>query len=202
MGNCLAKFCCLRTRNNSRQNYERIEGRNDQVTNIEQTQDEQVEYDPLNQAQKEKLESFFQHIILNASLDFTSPEIQHVQDAVQTMLKKIRTRVNNRGVFDITHIVPTGSMSEKTAIWKYDGYEREPYLEFDNLAVLKASVRQYEDHSDYQKCPGCITISYTPVELNRMRKHDLDLMRKRWSEINPTQVCFNKHMINEIFYMK
>ena len=57
--------------------------------------------------QKRKLESFLQHIILNGSLDFTSPEIQDIKDAVHTLLERIRARVNNRGFFNITRIVHT-----------------------------------------------------------------------------------------------
>ena len=68
-------------------------------------------------------------------------------------------------------------MVEKTAIWKYD--EREPYLEFDNLAVLKESVRLCEDHSDYERCPGCIRIRNPPVEPTLLSQSQLYLMRKR-----------------------
>ena len=164
---------------------------------IDQTDNEQIINNPLNEEQKKKLESFFQHIILNAPLDYTSQEIEDIQYAIHEMLERIMTRVNNRGVLNITRIVPTGSMSEKTATWKYDKDEKEPYLEFDNLAVLKASVRQYEDYSAYSRCPGCINISNPPVELTPLAQHELDLMRKRWK--NSKTDCINKDMINDIF---
>ena len=175
MGNCLAKFCCLRTRDNTRRKNEI----------------------PLNQRQHKQLKSFFQHIVSNSTVDFSIQEIQDIQDAVHEMLERIRTRVNNRGVFNIIRIVPTGSMSEGTAIWKY--YGREPYLEFDYLGVLKESVRQCEGQSDYQICTGCIRIRNPPVKFTLLPQHVLDLIGKRLSKINPTQVCIDKKMINEIF---
>ena len=184
--------------------YQRREENNYQTTNIEQTHDAQFEYNSFNQVRNKKLESFFQRIILNAPVDFTSPEIQDIQDAVHTMLERIRTRVNNRCVFNITRIVPTGSMAEKTAIWKYGDDEKETYLECDNLAVLKESVRQCEDHSDNKKCPGCIRISKSPIEFTRVAKQDLNLIRERWNNMQTFPRRFkedlgNAAMINDIF---
>ena len=170
MGNCLTKFCCVRTSYSGRRDDEGREENICQLTNFEEIPDEQTKNKPLNQARKKKLEAIFQHIISNAAVDFTSPEIQDIQDAIHALFERIRTRVNNRGVFKITRVVPTGSMAEKTAIWKYDDDERETYLRFDNIAVLKESIRQCEDYSDYQRCPGCIRISNPPITLNKISK--------------------------------
>ena len=59
-----------------------------------QNQDEQAKYKQLKSEQKKKIETFFQHIASNASVDFTSQEIQDFQNAVGEMLERIRTRVN------------------------------------------------------------------------------------------------------------
>ena len=180
---------------------QRIEDDYGQTTNTEQTKDEQVTNKPHKQGQKKKLKSFFQHIILNAPVDFSIQEIQDIQDAVHTMLERIRTRVNKRGIFNIDRIVPTGSMADKTAIWKYDDYEKESFLEFDNLAVLKESVRQCEDHGDYQRCPGCIRISKLPLNLNRMPipKHEFDPLTAGWNLIYNAIDLDTKGKINDIF---
>ena len=180
---------------------QRVEDDYGQTTNTEQTKDEQVTNKPHKQGQKKKLKSFFQHIILNAPVDFSIQEIQDIQDAVHTMLERIRTRVNKRGIFNIDRIVPTGSMADKTAIWKYDDYEKESFLEFDNLAVLKESVRQCEDHGDYQRCPGCIRISKLPLNLNRMPipKHEFDPLTARSNLIYNAIDLDTKGKINDIF---
>ena len=118
---------------------------------------------------KKKLEEFFHHIITNAPVDITNREIQDIQNAVFTMLEKIRTKVNSRGIFNIDRIVPGGSMNEKTAIWKF--YMGDNYLEFDFLAVLKNAVKQSENQISRQFCQGCITIPKPPVELERLGQH-------------------------------
>ena len=202
MGNFLSK--CCRKGCDERHGYVQINGNNHNVTYPERNHKTRMGVKPLNQAQKKKLESFFQHIISKAPVDFTSPEIQDIQEAVQTMLERIRERVNNRGVFNIDHIVPTGSMAERTAIWKYDDYERETYLEFDNFAVFKESVRQCEDQSIYQRCPGCIRISNPPVEFTRMAKQDLNRITERWDQIQLFPKFFsddfrNETIVNDIF---
>ena len=197
MGNFLSK--CCRKGCDERHGYVHIDGNNQNVTYSERNPKTRMGVKPLNQAEKKKLESFFQHIISKAPVDFTSPEIQDIQEAVQTMLERIRERVNNRGVFNISHIVPTGSMAEKTAIWKYNYYQRKPSLEFDNLAVLKESVRQCEYYRDHQRCLGCISISNPPVELTLLPQSQLDLIRKRCIVIKPTKDQISKHTINEIF---
>ena len=66
--------------------------------------------------QREKLEEFFQHITSKAPVDFTNCQIKDVQNAVYTMLERIRTRVNSRGIFNINRIVPSGSAAEQTSI--------------------------------------------------------------------------------------
>ena len=123
----------------------------------------------LTAEKKKKLEEFFQHIISNAPVDFTSQEIQDIQNAVSTMLERIRTRVNSRGIFNIDRIVPSGSITEKLAIWKFN--EGNHYLEFDFLAVLKNVIKQSENHISLQFCQGCIRLVTPLVESERLRQY-------------------------------
>ena len=54
------------------------------------------------------------------------------------MLERKKTRVNRRGIFNISRIQPSVSMAEKISISKFD--IGEIYLEIDFLAALKPSV--------------------------------------------------------------
>ena len=83
------------------------------------------------------------------------------------MLERIRTRVNSRGIFDITRIVSAGSIAEATFILKFR--EEEIFLEFDYLAVLKESIRQCKDQTAENTCRGCIQTINPPVEFSRVR---------------------------------
>ena len=159
----------------------------------------------LQPTKRKKLATYFQHITSNASLDFTSPEIRDIQDAVHTLLERIKTRVNNRGVFNITSIVPTGSMAEGTAIWRFDEDEEENYLEFDYLAVLKGSIRQCKDQIRRNDCKGCVRIINPQVSFRKVKKSELYLIRDRWNEINDREPKFHaetlkeKSLINDTF---
>ena len=120
------------------------------------------------------MEGFFQHITSKAPVDFTNRQITDIQNAVYTMLERIRTRVNSRGIFNIDHIVPSGSAAEQTSLWKF--MDRNHYLEFDFLAVLKNTIKQYEKQIHLQDCQGCITIVKPHVELERVSQyHNKDL---------------------------
>ena len=126
--------------------------------------------------QREKLEEFFQHITSKAPVDFTNRQIKDVQNAVYTMLERIRTRVNSRGIFNIDRIVPSGSAAEQTSLWKWKFSDGNHYLELDFLAVLKNTIKQYEKQIQLQDCQSCITILKPPVELERVRQyHNKDL---------------------------
>ena len=89
--------------------------------------DERLNYPSLRADQQEKLEEFYRYITANASVDFTQQEINDIQYATHTMLERLKSRVNERGIFTLS----SGSMNEKTSLWKY--YEADPYLEFDYL---------------------------------------------------------------------
>ena len=134
----------------------------------EQTPDQRLEYPSLTSEPREKLIQFFHHIIANASVDYTNPEIQDIQNVVYTMLERIRTRVNSRGIFRIARLVRGGSMAEQTSLWKIEKYLRYKYLEFDFLAALENAVKLCIDQT--ANCPGCIKIVKTPVDKERLRQ--------------------------------
>ena len=131
-----------------------------------QTPDHRLEYQSPTFEQRERLKQFFQHIIANASVDYTSPEIQDIKTAVDTMLERIKTRVNNQGIFKIARIVRGGSMAEKTSRWKIE--DSHHHLEFDFLAALENALKHCKDQTAY--CPGCITIVKAPVDKERLRQ--------------------------------
>ena len=121
--------------------------------------------------QREKLEEFFQHITSKAPVDFTNREIKDVQNAVDTMLERLKKRVNSRGIFNIGRIVPTGSAAEQTSLWNWKVNDRNHYLELDFLAVLKNTIKQYEKQIPTNDCQGCISIVNQPLELERVRQY-------------------------------
>ena len=132
-----------------------------------QTPDLRLRYLSLTSEQREKLKQFFQHIISNATVDFTNPEIQDIQTAMDTMLERIRTRVNSRGIFKIARVLRGGSMAEKTSLWKFK--KSQHYLEFDFLAALENTVKHCLDQT--ANCGGCIKIVKTPVDKERLRQY-------------------------------
>ena len=169
MGNCLAKLCCVRTRHT--------------------VEPKKYNAEPPTSEQREKLEELFEHIISKAPVDFSNVEIQAIQNAVCIMLARIKTRVNNRGIFRIAHVVPTGSMTEKTALWKVHNYT---YLEFDFLAKLENSVKQCKARFARNGC-GCIEIAKPPVELKRLTQY-----YNREDEFD-TETVKDKDVISDLF---
>ena len=106
---------------------------------------------------KAKLDVLFEEIITKTSVDYSIQEMKDIQIAVHTMLRRVVERVNARGRFKISRILPCGSMSEQTALWKYVSKSGEIYTEYDFLAIL--------DHEPFilnhdQGCPGlCSRVS-------------------------------------------
>ena len=65
-------------------------------------------------------------------------------------------RVNSRGVFNISRVLPNGSMAEKTSFWKHGfDFVRQHYLEFDLLAVLGECIKHCKDQTARNYCQGC-----------------------------------------------
>ena len=97
----------------------------------------------LTEEQKEKLNKYFDIMVDKSSIDYNNNEIQDLQKAMTKMLDRLVTRVNNRGIFTISHKLPCGSMAEKTSIWKIETRNDKSvsqYTEFDFLAILKGLV--------------------------------------------------------------
>ena len=85
-----------------------------------------------------KLNELLKEVVIKVVIDYSSQEILDIQTAVHKMLERLVTRVNKRGMFKISRIVPCGSMAEQTAAQKFD-CEEGMYTEFDFLANLDYS---------------------------------------------------------------
>ena len=191
MGNYLSKLCFARTDDKGEFSDRLVlettahASPNDDKYTIElktiKSEDQPLKYTTLRAEQKEKLEELYGYIISNAPIDFTLQEINDIQNAVQNMLERIRMRVNERGVFKIGRTLSSGSMHEKTSLWKY--FEGCPYLEFDYLAVLENVLEQYENN-----CKACVKLVNAPVDLQRLKKY-----YNREDNVNA------KRLVNNIF---
>ena len=151
--------------------YQPSEQNQNKRLKLETTQVRRLSYPTLEPEQRLKLEEHFQHIISNAAIDFTKDEMKDIQAAMKTMLKRIRTRVNRRGIFNIASVVPAGSMCEQTSLWKFNWSEEGAYfIEFDFLAQLKKMTHQCTKQTAKIECKGCIKIVKPPVDLQRVRQ--------------------------------
>ena len=129
-------------------------------------------YEHLRCNQKDELNSVFKGIASKAAVDLSNPEIQDIQSAVFQMLDRIKTGINERGVFSISRIEPCGSMVEMTAMWKYDKRPiKEPYIEFDFLAVLQTDCDIEPD------CQECFYVNTLPINLELLGKYHCNLYK-------------------------
>ena len=111
-----------------------------------------------------KANEILEELLTKVATDYSNPEILHIQTAVRTMLERVVTRVNERGRFKISRIVPCGSMAEQTAVLKFDDY-KEMYTEFDFLANLDYSPNIIcRDHP----CEQCVEVRELPVSVGAM----------------------------------
>ena len=120
-----------------------------------------------NYSEQAKLNEFIlEEVHTRASIDYGNQEIRDIQTALHKVLDRVVTRVNERGRFKISRIVPCGSMAEQTAVLKFD-YKKEMYTEFDFLANLKYFPNIIcRDHG----CGQCVKVSKLPVRLGAMGK--------------------------------
>ena len=120
-----------------------------------------------NYSEQAKLNEFIlEEVNTRASIDYGNQEIQDIQTAVHIMLDRVVTRVNARGMFKISRIVPCGSMVERTTVLKFKKYN-EMYTEFDFLANLDYSPNIIcLDHG----CGQCVKVSELPVPVGAMSK--------------------------------
>ena len=86
-------------------------------------------YPELDEAKKSKLNGLFEEIVSKVSVDYSNHEIRDIKAAVHTMLDRVVTRVNERGLFNFSRIKPCGSMAEQTAVWKFDRRTGEIFTE-------------------------------------------------------------------------
>ena len=153
MGNYLSKLCCAR---------KQYDGDLSDFTTIE-NQDQHLKV-----LQEEKLEQLFKHIISNAAVDYNNQEILDIENALYTMLERIRSRVNSRGMFGINRVMESGSMAAKTSIWKFCG---QSFLEFDFLAVLDQSTKKFEYQTVGHHCRGCVKMITPPVDCSELGQY-------------------------------
>ena len=112
------------------------------------------------------LNEMLEQVNTRSSIDNCNEERKDIKTAVHTMLERIVTRVNERGMFKISRIVPCGSMVERTAVLKVNKYN-EMYTEFDFLANLDYSPNIISrDHG----CGQCVKVSELPVPVGAMSK--------------------------------
>ena len=150
-----------------------------------------LQYPELDEARKAKLNEILEEIHTKASIDYSLQEMKDIQTAVRTMLERVVERVNKRGLFKISRIVPVGSMVEKTAVWKYNYLSGEIHTEFDYLGVLDCPRDIL--HRD-QKCGQCVRLGEMLVKRNDLYEYEnfpirYNNDRKRsdhifWREIN------------------
>lgn len=122
----------------------------------------------LSGQQKTKLNELFEEIMSKASIDYNNREIKDIQAAVHTMLERVVTRVNERGIFNVSRIQPCGSMAERTALWKCDNLRGQIYTEFDFLAILD---NIHETSYDMLACAGGVLLHQLPIDGKALQKY-------------------------------
>ena len=175
--------------------YQPSEQNQNKRLKLETTQVRRLSYPTLEPEQRLKLKEYFQHIISNATIDFTQDEMKDIQTAMKTMLERIRTRVNSRGIFNIARVVPAGSMCEQTSLWKFNWFTKGGhFIEFDFLAQLNNLTHQCTKQTAEIECKGCIKIVKPPLDLERVRQCYSD----RENEFNAVSLE-DKEVISDLF---
>ena len=152
-------------------------------------------YKNLSRSQKNKLNSILEELVTKAGVDFSCPEIQDIQSAISEMIERIKTVINERGVFSISRTEVCGSIAEKTAMWKLAILSGQPlYIEFDFLAVLKAAC-------DIKPgCQECFYVNTPPMNLDLLEKYYRSLYNSYLKdELNQKEIleeCFTRETNN------
>ena len=121
----------------------------------------------LSPDQRRRLNRLFEYISSKASVNYNNREVQDIQAAVCAMLSRISTRINERGIFNISGIQPCGSQAEKSSVWKVNSETGNTYTEFDFLAVLKDTVIIGEE----QPCTGCLEVERAPMRIKLLKRY-------------------------------
>ena len=67
---------------------------------------------------------FFDEILSNTPIDYSAPEMKDIIDAVGEMIETYSKRISKRNPkLKIIQVVPSGSMADKTALWKTEAVE-------------------------------------------------------------------------------
>ena len=150
-------------------------------------------YDNLSVKEKENLNSIFREIATKVGIDFNNPEFQDIRSALSEMMERIKTRINERGVFHISRLEPCGSMAEKTAMWKAR-LKKQTYIEFDFLAVLQATCDLKPG------CQECFYVNTPPMNLDLFEKYNSSLysshIKTRLYRNYKLGACFTRETIN------
>ena len=132
--------------------------------NLSRSQEDKLNsYKNLSRSQEDKLNSVLEELVTKAGVDFSNPEIQDIQSAVSEMIERIKTGINERGLFSISRTEVCGSMAEKTAMWRHS-WPDGSYIEFDFLAILQAAC-------DIKPgCQECFYVNTPPMNLDLLDK--------------------------------
>ena len=129
----------------------------DESSYREQTDEAEVanETHNLGEDRRDKLNSLFKDIVAEAAIDFNDEKIKSVQASVMNLVERAKQYLNEQiDGFNISRIVPCGSMAEKSSLWKLSNHGLT-YIEYDFLAVLHG----YNDNEIVQGCSGCKNVT-------------------------------------------
>ena len=165
--------------------------------NLSRSQEDKLSsYKNLSRRKKDKLNTFLEELVTEAGFDFSCPEIQEIQDiqsAVSEMIERIKTGINERGIFSISRTEICGSMAEKTAMWKRS-WTVIPYIEFDFLAVLQAAC------DIMPCCQECFYVNTPPMNLDLLEEYYRGLymsyLKNKHERKNIVEECFTRETNN------
>lgn len=148
--------------------------------------------------EKTKLNGFFEHIAEKVAINHNNNvEIKDIQAAVFKMLERFVDSFHERDVFSFSRIQQSGSMSEKTSIWKFR--RERPYIEMDYLLVLENAAKKHinleemDPSNEKFKCPGCIEIVKDPFDLDRLTKYH-NVPEGRRPELTARSLIFGREV--------
>ena len=140
---------------------------------------------------KRKLNGFIEKIAKNAAIDYSNQEIQDIEGAVIKVLGSIKDKMNERGLFKISRIEPSGSMAEHTSIGNWHGSSQINKGVFVNLEFDFLAVFELPSNCDISKgCQGCMTMKNMPW--------NTDILTAEGIEFHNDTIEFDKHFMREI----
>ena len=138
-------------------------------------------YPELDKSKETKLNVLLEEVNTKASINYRNQKLLDIQTNVRTMLERVVTKINNRGIFKISRIQPCGSMTERTAVWKYgEGPGEERYTEFDYLAILDYSPEIIRCDLG---CGQCVGVSELPVPGNTLYEYGINRLISNYNRV-------------------